>query len=145
MRHLIVFGLPVMGCLFLAACHTSKYSADHLPDNLIIFGRGGGVVGMEYRYMLCPNGQLFLQKGIKGSINSLGRIPLGRAKDAFRRVAEWNVSVWAYNEPGNMYQFVEWDGHRVAWNPHTSELGVPSEVPLLYNQLMDIVKQSGAE
>jgi hypothetical protein len=137
MKYLLFAGLVV---LFFAAC-SKKFKAESLPTKQIIFGTGGGVAGIEKRFILLENGQLFVQKGMGIPVEQ-PKMPKKVAKALYKKVAVVEMPRGLELPIKNVYQFIECPVDtstvRLAWSGVAPE-GLPPATAALYEELMRAV------
>ncbi len=130
--------------LWLFACRSHKYAASTLPEEVLIFGQGGGFTGIEHRYILCDNGQLFRQEGVSAAIEEAGRLPRRAAREAFEALDALGLRALHYEQPGNVYHFFELpsgkSSHRIAWDPNRPDEALPEAVRTLHAHLMELAR-----
>ncbi len=135
--------------LGLYACRSHKYTAASLPDEVLIFGNGGGFTGIEHRYILCDNGQLFRQEGVGGAIEAAGYLRRRTARQAFEAIDSLGLRTLHYEKPGNVYHFFELPSgetaHRIVWDPNKSDEALPEDVRTFHAHLMELVRGEGSE
>ena len=95
-----------MMLLFSQACKVTKYTPEKLPARQVVFGDGGGFVGIETSYILLENGQLFKQVGVEGAFEELKSIKPKQAKALFEKVNSLQLFKLDIEKPGNMYYFL---------------------------------------
>jgi hypothetical protein len=134
MKYLLFAGLVV---LFFAAC-AKKFKADSLPTKQLVFGTGGGVAGVEKRFILLENGQLFLQRGMAAP-EEQPKLPKKTAKALYKKLAETEMPRGLELPIKNTYQFIECPVDttmvRLAWSGSAPE-GLPPAAAALYEELM---------
>lgn len=120
---------------FLFSCKTSK-----LPFSSIEFGSGGGFTGREKTYTLTEEGKIQLTESTQGTKkNAEVRSLSGKEKkEISSAIKEFESKNIIYNQPGNIYNFIEIkvdsDTYRYAWSP--SDKNIPVELVDLYRVLM---------
>jgi hypothetical protein len=97
--------LAMMLMLF-TACKVTKHTPDKLPIRQLVFGDGGGFVGIETSFTLLENGQLFKQVGVEGAMEELKPIKPKAAKALFDKVNGLQLFKLDIDKPGNMYYFL---------------------------------------
>lgn len=115
---LLLFGFV---CLFSSCASTVKSPKDYKGGQLIS-GEGGGFTGIEYRYILLENGQMFSQLGAREEFTSLGKLDWKLTKQLYSLADQYGVDKKeVLNQPGNRYRFLEWSSGdkliRNVWNP----------------------------
>ncbi len=95
-----------------------KYSAIKLPSEQIIFGSGGGFVGIETSFLLLDNGQLFKKIGqdsvwaaIKSANKKIAKQYFIEGRNLFTSVKD------TINDPSNTYSFLELRDKQTGENP----------------------------
>ena len=121
--------------------HQPKFTADNLPTQQLRWGSGGGVVGKEKTNILLKNGQVF-KRDINGAIQEWDKAKTKTATALFETAASLGLQKMAFNHPGNLYNFLEYqDGDavsRLVWGDPKTPLDPSLES--LYNQLNELVK-----
>jgi hypothetical protein len=120
---------------------THKIAVDKMPTNQLIFGSGGGVTGFVKEYAMLEDGRILARSDdgkqyktvvtVKG--DDLANLKSGMAM----------LDKQAFNEPGNMYYFIETKGQmtgkaqRLIWGGTT--IAPPTELSDFYKKLMAFV------
>ena len=142
MKTLLVASLFAASLLFLQCNRTTYTAADFPEKNYLSFGNGGGYAGAYTAHYVLENGQLFTQNGIAGEKTAIGKIPARKAKKLFKQYQDSLLAV-QYNEPGNMYYFLEWAAadttYKVQWAKGQAE--APAVATNFYQQLGDILPE----
>jgi hypothetical protein len=102
---------------FLTSTCTRKHSFPHqTPQHAVEFGHGGGFAGIEHRYILLPNGQLF-SKTAEGQFRFIRKVPKRMNTQLFANIEKLASSIIVSNNPGNTYQFLAWtlDEKKARW------------------------------
>jgi hypothetical protein len=137
MKYLLFAGFVL---LFIVAC-SKKFKAESLPTNQLVFGTGGGVAGVERRFILLENGQLFIQKGMSTPVEQ-PKIPKKTAKALYKKMGAVAMPRGLDLPIKNTYQFIECptdsSAIRLAWSGNAPE-GLPAEAAALYEELMRAV------
>jgi hypothetical protein len=136
---LIIIALSLLSiATLLVFCKHTKYTTNTLPKAQIRYGKGGGFTGMEQRYTLLNNGQLF--EGDKTELDSAKR---RIAKACFKTAEKLGLAKLAYTNPGNTYSFIEvpsGDGfNRITWGGQGT--AVDAAIIKLHEQLMGLLPQ----
>lgn len=144
MKPLYLFIALAGMAMWMFACRSHKYAADTLPDNMLIFGKGGGFTGIEHRYLLCDNGQLFRQEGVSAPVEAAGYLRRRTAREAFEAIDSLGLRTLHYEQPGNVYHFFELPSgktsHRIVWNPNASDEALPEAVRTFHAHLMELAR-----
>ena len=139
MPYRILLTLIVISLLF-PFC--KSYSPNQLPDQQLIFGKGGGFSGIETSYTLLNNGQLFKSNSADTSLIELKKIAKSEAKRLFSTLEAVGFDSIQLNSPGNLYQFIEsqTEGktHKVVWGADESTSPIPEALKDFYKNLMDM-------
>ena len=137
MKHLIFFSC----LLFFWACKT--YTIDELPEEHLIFGKGGGFTGAVETHTLLRNGQLFQHNSLKKDTLTLPKIKRKQVKSCYEKANSIDWEKMAMNHPGNRYYFLEYvkggTKNRIVWGGE--ETAVAEEVKLLYQDLIALVQK----
>lgn len=119
-----------------------SYSPNQLPDQQLIFGKGGGFAGIETSYTLLNNGQIFKSNSADTSLIELKKIAKSKAKGLFSALETVSFDSIQLNAPGNLYQFIEsqTEGktHKVVWGADDRTSPTPETLKNLYKNLMDM-------
>jgi len=114
--------LPFLLLLFLfVACSTSRYTnPTEYPNARINFGTGGGFSGMVTEYVLLDNGQLLKKLPQVDSFEMVISIDKNQTTQVFENYKFLNIGSLAYNQPGNMYSFLQFHHtdkeHKIVWD-----------------------------
>lgn len=123
------------------ACKQTRYTADKLPEKLLRWGSGGGVVGKEKSWILLENGQIFATD-IMGKTTESNKVSGKKAKSLFKTAEALGIAKMEFNHPGNLYYFLEWQNgdmvSRIVWGD--KNLPVDKSVEALYNDLNALLK-----
>ncbi len=141
MKFFYLFFVLAGGVLVLHACRSHKYSAEALPERVLVFGQGGGFVGVEHRYVLCDNGQLFEQEGVEAPAVEVGHLGRRAARAAFEAIDSLGLRAIDYRVPGNVYAFLEIPSgagvHRIVWDPNGAVSEELRAVRAFHRRLME--------
>ena len=102
------FWFPVLlAGLLLGSCRTGKAlpEADRGPQ--LLFGQGGGFTGAVTAFVLLPDGRLF-RRGADESDTYLLTLDRTLARQLFAHFRRVGFDQIRFNEPGNLYRFIEW-------------------------------------
>ena len=128
----------VLSLLF--ACKHTQYTADHLPDELLRWGNGGGITGKETSYVLLENGQLFQRDGAQAALTALPSIKSRKADGLVDKAEKLGVLTLAFAHPGNTYQFIEFEDegkkNRVVWGD--GKFPVSADIAAFYQELTQL-------
>ncbi len=138
----IILSLLAFAITFSTACKVIKYTPDKLPTRQMIFGNGGGFVGIETSYTFLENGQIFKKTGVDSAYLELKSIPTKQAKALFERLASLQLYKLDIEKPGNLYYFLrevnsEIDG-KVTWG--AGDFLPPQNLVSFYKDLQVLVK-----
>lgn len=132
--------LAALALLLFSQCKVVKYTPDKLPTKQIIFGDGGGFVGVETSYTLLENGQIFKQVGVDADYEELKSIKPKSAKDIFEKVHSLQLYKMDIEQPGNLYYFIqevnESIDSRVTWG--AGDYLPPQSVISVYKELQEL-------
>jgi hypothetical protein len=136
---LLIIALSLLSiATLLVFCKHTKYTADTMPKAQIRFGRGGGFTGMEQKYTLLSNGQLF-----DGGKTELDSAKKRVAKACFKTAEKLGLEKLAYTNPGNTYSFIEVPSgegfNRISWGGQGA--AVDAAIVQLHEQLMGLLPQ----
>jgi hypothetical protein len=130
--------------LGMSACHSTKFTADKLPERQVVFGTGGGFTGETNAQILLENGQIFRKSSLfKGPPIELKGIKKRKAKAFFKATEALDLASFEFEHPGNIYQFLELRGDsasvvRVAWGDE--KYPVNQKIKDLYIALGGLIK-----
>ena len=142
MKNLRQFLLLVLIPLF-SYCSSPKYASPaESPDAQIVFGSGGGYASTVKEYVLLENGQLFKKSSTNMEYEELSKVKKKEVKQIFSNYSFLNIEKINHDNPGNMYQFVEYknqDGtHRITWSDNTPDL--ENNLTIFYGNLRSLLK-----
>ncbi len=125
-----------------SSCQTKKYLPSEFSKKQILFGNGGGFTGMETTFILQENGQLF-KANLDETYDELQVLDKETCKYFFDKLNDCNMGELEFNQPGNLYYFLEEKGKKVnkrlVWGDRSS--GQPSEnVFELHGELIRMVR-----
>jgi hypothetical protein len=115
------------------SCQTKQLAGNPLTDRSLVFGRGGGVTGIERTWILMDNGQVLKQEVIGANPAPVGKISASKARLLFNKADEALYGETNLTEVGNTYSFIGlqdssrsarlvWTGTLPAMNPTLAEL-----------------------
>lgn len=141
MKSVLIFLAILATSLLLWQCNRTTYTAETFPESdYLAFGNGGGYAGSTTTHYLLTNGQLFTSKSLTGEMSSVGKISARQAKKLIQEYQDSLINV-QYDEPGNIYQFLEWKGaevtHKLQWSK--GEEGAPETAQSFYQQLIRLL------
>ena len=143
MKHILLFLLlaAVAGLFAFCKSNKPKHSADMLPPKQLRWGSGGGFTGKETVNTLLENGQIFQFSSMTNQITELGGTKAKTAKGHFAKATTSGLDLLNFNNPGNMYYFIETkDGeatNRVTWGDEKTPL--MQEVKDFYTALQQLL------
>jgi hypothetical protein len=115
------------------SCSSSKPSIGN-PIKYIAFGSGGGVVGIETKYILNTDGTL--TKIFNKDTAVLKKIENVKAVTLLKEASSF--STYKYFKPDNIYQFIEIADNRIVWSFNTDLLD--KRITLFYKKLLTLLK-----
>jgi hypothetical protein len=135
----ISFSAPLSIFLFsmlLGSC-THKIAADKMPANQLIFGSGGGFTGAVKAYSLLDDGRIMAQSDDGKTYKSVAKV--GKDELSQLKADAQKLDKETFNEPGNLYYFIETKGvteknQRLTWG--STDKSVPPAVDALYKRLV---------
>ncbi|MBK7232702.1 MAG: hypothetical protein IPH93_10670 [Saprospiraceae bacterium] len=106
-------------------------------QDLIRFGHGGGIFGREYVFFLKRDGSIF------GPDTKPVQLSANQLKQVIKNIGFFKLRSNSYNQPGNIYQFIEVENEnhvwsRIVWDPH--DPNAPDELQLFYNFVFHFLK-----
>jgi hypothetical protein len=127
--------------LLFSSCNLQKKISE-TGYSAIQFGSGGGVANNVTSYSLLPDGEIWMFNSITKDSSLVKRIPAKEVLALFQMVKKKGLDTLHYNNPDNMYHFIEVDGpdksSKIIWGQNNV---VPSEEVLeLYKHLTQIIK-----
>lgn len=131
--------LTVAICLLSGCTKQSQFPVSE-PTTALEFGHGGGFAGIEYRFVLLPDGRLFKQ----GDPNTfIKKVSSNTTTQLFQNIRSIASTTFVLNDPGNTYEYINFhDGEskaRFVWNSDIqSTLG--SNLELNHSILMNYTK-----
>ncbi len=116
---------------------------------MLAFGSGGGFSGQQIVYVLHEDGNIYKHDGIGAikEIKPLKKIKKSVTKKLFKQFASLSENDKDFSNPGNMWYMIGYqEGDAVnfetlkqtTWG---NEKPVPIPVKVLYDKLMDLVKE----
>jgi len=132
----------LVSCFFLN-CKTQDYSTPYeYPDQMIIFGNGGGFSGRVQEWTLLDNGQMFKGTNQEGNVNVLNKVDKDQVKQIFKNYKTLKFGDLQIDSPGNMYFFLimkeEDKEHKLTWGSY--DAGEPKELKLFYANLISLTR-----
>jgi len=128
--------------VFLFSCKSQTYTLENLPQNLLVFGNGGGITGEVKTYTLLENGQLFYSSSLTKERMEMKRLAKKEAAAYYERLEALKLSDVNFDHPGNMYYFLETVKgdtiHRITWGSNEHEIS--EEYKTLYKELRTTIK-----
>jgi hypothetical protein len=120
---------------FIGSGCSSQKSQVSLNNDWIRFGHGGGVMGKEYTSVIEKGGKIRLDGVHVGSLSKNQKSQLNKNMETL------GIYRLVYNEPGNLYRFLEVEDpsqgwRRIVWDPGSSR--APAGLNLIYEFLEDI-------
>lgn len=124
------------------SCTSQRFQYSDLPQQQLIFGKGGGIAGATDTYTMLENGQVFHHSSLGGIVNELTGIPKKEAATLIAEINALRLSKSSFDHPGNIYYFLEEvngkERHRVTWGSNTHD--VPANYKRFYDKLMTTLK-----
>ena len=122
----------------LISCKSSHYTPTSYHDRQLIIGSGGGVTGAIKEYAVFENGQLFINKGVKGDWRELKSVSGRTVRKIFSKAESLGLDELKFNHPGNMsYYLIYKNGKKsneVKWGDANNQ--VPPEIAAFYQELI---------
>lgn len=135
---LLIFVLSVL----TSGCRPAHYTLNQLPKEQIRFGKGGGFTGMERRWILLKNGQVF-----EAGKSELPKIKKKTAENLFKTAENLSLAKVQFSHPGNTYSFLEIpngnDYQRIVWGDKA--FPVDSAIGQFYKRLLSSTMPKGNE
>ncbi|MEL6594211.1 MAG: hypothetical protein AAFQ68_29175 [Bacteroidota bacterium] len=140
MKLLLIGPLLLLG-ISIFSCKSRPVDPETYSERMIKFGSGGGFTGFYTNYQLLENGDLFLQKDPDSTLQYLSRVKKRLRKPIFARLDSLDVEALAYDQPGNMSQYIETSfGERLAKCTFTSgDTNAPLVARELYQSLIQLI------
>ncbi|MBU6343064.1 MAG: hypothetical protein KGS48_16330 [Bacteroidetes bacterium] len=140
MKNLVFIAILFQALALLMACKHTQYTADHLPNTSLRWGKGGGIVGKESGYVLLENGQIFFSDGLQSTLSARKNIKARRADRLVDKAELAGLDTLQFKHPGNVYMYLELsdDGktNRVVWGDGNHK--VPVKIEALFQELTQI-------
>jgi hypothetical protein len=120
---------------------THKIAADKMPANQLLFGSGGGFTGTVKEYAMLEDGRILQKSGDGKKYKTVVTVKgddLTKLKSALAMLDNQS-----FNEPGNIYSFIETKGgitgkaQRLTWGG--TGIAPPKELTELFQKLMNYV------
>lgn len=125
----------------LGSCQPREAFPEHAPASLIEFGHGGGFAGIEYNYLLLPDGRLF-QKNDE-TMTFIQKIPKRTTEQLLNNINHLASNMYVLNEPGNTYNYIQWRSYekkaRWVWNS-SNQTNLGSLLTINHNILMQLTQ-----
>ena len=138
---IIIFSAMILASLLLWQCQRTTHTKADFPDQRLTFGSGGGFTGAVTSHHLLPNGQLFKSKGLQPDTSAIHTIKRGKAKSFFKEAEELGLLELEFNQPGNMYYFMQYytEGkeNKITWGANGAK--IPDTIKNFYDQLNDLL------
>jgi hypothetical protein len=119
----------------LFACTTTKNNII-ISSISIAFGNGGGFTGIETKYQLKRDGNIYKITSKDTTPVYIKQLELNQLNQIFKDAEE--LKSYEYFKPENMYQFIELNNNRIAWGFSTDN--VNPKIISLYQQLNKLLK-----
>jgi len=141
---IICLATIILIAIAILSCRSTRTERPQVSDPTLTFGSGGGFAGLITEYSLGADGLLLTRKGIEGPWTEIGKVDKRQAEQIYQQINVLQLDSYAYNHPGNKYQFisiVKTPGpNRIVWGAAGNE--PKKEVVIIYQILMDLVKKT---
>ncbi len=135
------FFLP--SCLLLFSLFfscTHKIATNKLPATQIVFGHGGGFVGVERQHALLPDGRIIQFVRDSPTQKIVKKIGAQKAASFYAEVDSLNLNILLYNAPGNIFHYLVLKGdgkrdHKIVWDGGGGDKNIPVKVEAFYQKL----------
>lgn len=130
-----------LALLFLVTACGPQGVLYEYQDTKIVFGSGGGFTGQVSEYHLDARGNLKMIEGLSGKEVELGKVKKSDLKAIYKALDELDLSKINFNEPGNMYYFLQEvqspKSYKVTWGSpdHQTPQGVQELYDLLISSM----------
>lgn len=140
MKLFIIGPLLLLG-ISIFSCKSRPVDPETYSERIVKFGSGGGFTGFYTHYQLLENGDLFMQKDPDSTLQYLSRVKKKLRKPIFAQLDSLEVEAFAYDQPGNMSQYVETSfGERLAKCTFApGDTNAPLIVRELYQSLVQMI------
>lgn len=123
--------LSIIIISLLLSCGTARNG--NTNTKMIAFGNGGGFAGIETKYLLYSTGDLM--KVVGADTAKIKSLPAPSISTYFRDAEA--IRDYKYFKPGNIYNFIEFDGNRITWSSTDT---IDKNILDLYNKLFTLTK-----
>ena len=104
MIRFLLFVTILLGVLGLYSCAERSVDLAGYEDQVIIFGRGGGISGSYSEFILLEDGRIFQRDSATDSLGFIQRVGKKKTRAAFSDFAQ--LSQIEINAPGDVYYYV---------------------------------------
>lgn len=104
---LLIGLLVLLAGLLLGSCRAGKADPGSDSGPRLHFGQGGGFTGAVTTFVLLPDGRLF-RRGADETDTYLATLDKALARQLFAHFRQVEFDKIHFNEPGNLYRFIEW-------------------------------------
>ncbi|GAB4410781.1 MAG: hypothetical protein OHK0039_15410 [Bacteroidia bacterium] len=127
----------------LGACRSQSGTPATYDGKRLLFGSGGGITGAVTTYHLFEDGQLYRQPWRADTLEAVDRVPRKVCKALFARLETGELAAVRFEQPGNMYAFVELAGvetpRRIVWDAG-NPVKAPQALLTLYEDLQALTR-----
>lgn len=128
--------------LFFFSCKSQTYTLENLPEDVLVFGSGGGISGEVRIYTLLENGQVFYSSSLTKEHTEMERLTKKEAASYYEKLEALKLSEVNFDHPGNLYYFIEDvkgdESHRITWGSNDHEIS--EEYKTFYKELRTTIK-----
>ncbi|MEQ9441738.1 MAG: hypothetical protein RIG62_22045 [Cyclobacteriaceae bacterium] len=90
----------------LGSCQRSGFQPEAIDQDYITFGKGGGMANQVDTYYILRNGKVYHHNKLTKEYTRLDRLNKPTRTQCFNQALALPDSVFGYNEPGNIYYFL---------------------------------------
>ncbi len=135
------FSFSILLFLFIGlySC-THKIATDKLPQTQIVFGHGGGFVGVERQHALLPDGRIVRLQRDSPTQKIVANIGEKKAASYYAQVDSMRLRTWMYNVPGNIFHYIVLvkegkKANKIVWDGGGGDKNAPVAIEEFYQKL----------
>jgi hypothetical protein len=118
-----------------SSCKSNKYTPENPSPSAVYFGSGGGFTGAVTEYLLCENGQMFVNNSLEDKWKKLESISKKEANELFENTLLLDWKTLELNDPGNFSYFIRLKNREVDKKIVWGGSAPPADIQLLYTKL----------
>ena len=134
----LIFQLYLLTSCFViisSSCKSNKYTPENPSLTVVYFGSGGGFTGAVTEYLLCENGQMFVNNSLEDNWKKLESISKKEANELFENTLLLDWKMLELNDPGNFSYFIRLKNREVNKKIVWGGSAPPADIQLLYTKL----------